>query len=308
MHENEALFYENIAFDHAQMMRVLSELLTRYSFLDLSYLGTSILGVPIPILTVGTGHREILYVGAHHGMEWITSLVLCRFLAELCKSVEEEREVFRTSLPILLETCKLSIIPMLNPDGVSYQIHGIDQENPLRERLFRLNPCGEDFSKWQANARGVDLNHNYNAGFWEYKRLEAEHGIVEGAPTRYSGEHPESEPEVSALCNWIGFHDSLCGILTLHTRGEEIYYRNGESCAPRAPAIARRIAELTGYRIAKTDGLASYGGLTDWCALEGRIPCFTLECGYGENPLPISDHTEIYSRLRRLFYTFPTLV
>ena len=63
------------------------------------------------------------------------------------------------------------------------------------ERRRRAVPDG-DFTHWQANARGVDLNHNYDAGFLEYKQIEAEQGILGGGPTRYSGECPESEPEV----------------------------------------------------------------------------------------------------------------
>jgi g-D-glutamyl-meso-diaminopimelate peptidase len=171
-----------------------------------------------------------------------------------------------------------------------------------------MNPEGDDFSKWQSNARGVDLNHNYDAGFWKYKKLEAENGITEGAPTRYSGEYPESEPEVAALCNWIRYHQYLRGIITLHTQGEEVYYRSGDKCAPNAPAVAYHVARLSGYRLSEAEGLASYGGLTDWCAADGKIPCFTLECGRGINPLPLSDVDPIYSDLRNLFFTFPSLV
>lgn len=309
MHEqkNQPLI-GSAAFDHGEMMHVLECLTTKYPILDLSYLTTSILGAPIPILTVGTGAHEVLYVGAHHGMEWITALLLCRFLEELCELSMDHRPRNRRALPICPELCKFHVIPMLNPDGVSYQIHGVDVENPLRERLLRMNPCGEDFSKWQANARGVDLNHNYDAGFEDYKVLELENGIMQGAPTRYSGEYPESEPEVAALCNWIRFHSGLCGILTLHTQGEEIYYRSNGKCAPRSPAIAKRLSRLSGYRLSEAEGLASFGGLTDWCARGEKIPCFTLECGHGVNPLPLSDHAAIYARLRRLLLTFPSLV
>ncbi len=298
----------DVAFDHCEMMRVLEFLTEKYPALELSYLTTSILGAPIPILTVGTGAHEVLYVGAHHGMEWITALLLCRFLEEICELSKDGHSHNRRALPVCLELCKFHVIPMLNPDGVSYQIHGVDAKNPLRERLLRMNPDGEDFSKWQANARGVDLNHNYDAGFWEYKPLEVENGITQGAPTRYSGEYPESEPEVAALCNWIRFHSDLCGILTLHTQGEEIYYQSGGKSAPRAPAIAKRLSRMSGYRLSEAEGLASFGGLTDWCARGERLPCFTLECGRGVNPLPISDHIAIYSRLCRLLFTFPTLV
>ena len=194
---------------------------------------------------------------------------------------------------------------MLNPDGVDYQIHGITEENPMYERLLRMNGNSKDFSKWQANARGVDLNHNYDFGFEEYKRA---HGVVEGAPTRYGGEMPESEPEVGHLCNFIRFRNDLRLILTLHTQGEEVYYRANGKCPAESNAIARRISALSGYRLCDAAGAAAYGGLTDWAVSALGIPSFTLECGRGTNPLPMQCFFPIYASLREVFFTVPKMV
>ena len=43
---------------------------------DVSVLTRSILGREIPLITLGKGKHAVLYVGAHHGMEWITSALL----------------------------------------------------------------------------------------------------------------------------------------------------------------------------------------------------------------------------------------
>ena len=40
-------------------------------------------------------------------------------------------------------------------------------------RGLKYNQQSDDFSHWQANARGVDLNHNYDSGFYEYKKIES---------------------------------------------------------------------------------------------------------------------------------------
>ena len=64
---------------------------------------------------------------------------------------------------------------------------------------------------------------------------------------------------------------------------------------------------MTGYKPSHTDGTASYGGLTDWYINEYGKPSFTLECGKGENPLPISQILPIYTRLREVLFTFPIL-
>ncbi len=294
-------------FDYSTLMQCISEMIDRYKFLKLDYLGNTILGRGIPVLTLGGGSRRVLYVGAHHGMEWMTSMLLVRFIADFCTFYESGSRIGKTSPRAVFGTHTLTIIPMLNPDGVEYQIHGIEKDNPLADRLSHM--CeNADFSHWQANARGVDLNHNYNADFFEYKKLEAEAGIDGGCVTRYSGEMPESEPEVSALCNWIRFQTNLRGVMTLHTQGEEIYYKTDGACPTGSEAVARRLSNLTGYRLAEPIGAAAYGGLTDWCIQKFGIPSFTMECGEGENPLPYSQFFPTYATLRQALFAFPTLL
>jgi g-D-glutamyl-meso-diaminopimelate peptidase len=195
---------------------------------------------------------------------------------------------------------------MLNPDGVEYSLHGVESENVLHSRLIKMNGGSLDFSHWQANARGVDLNHNYNAGFEEYKIIERTNGISYG-PTKFSGEYSESEPETRALCSFIRFLRPELA-LTLHTQGEEIYYTSGErSCALSLP-IVKTLSRLTGYRIAFPSGTAKYGGFTDWFIDEFDKPSFTIECGLGKNPLPFSDMGRIYQRIKRALFTSPILI
>ena len=74
----------------------------------------------------------------------------------------------------------LNNVPMLNPDGVSLSLHGLTQDIPaeLRRNLIRANGGSEEFrGRWQANARGVDLNHNYDAAFERtaYQRKVTKH-------------------------------------------------------------------------------------------------------------------------------------
>ncbi len=299
---------EDSPFDYAALMKQAEALQKQYAFLDFRYLGNSILERGIPLFCIGHGRRGVLYVGAHHGMEWLTSLLLVRFLEELSNLFETGASAHGTSIKLLLQTHKLYIIPMLNPDGVEYQIHGPDAEHPLFERVVAMNNGSTDFSKWQANARGVDLNHNYNAGFFEYKQWETQNGITQGCPTRYAGVMPESEPEVASLCNFIRFHPDICGVITLHTQGEEIYFGSDLETQTRTRQIAKRLSVLTGYKTAVANGPAAFGGLTDWCVRELSLPAFTLECGKGKNPLPYEQLPSIYSKIRPALFAFPTLL
>ena len=206
-------------FDYKELEKIVSEIQSKYNFVEIGTLGNSILGKSIPRITIGKGKTSIFYIGAHHGMEWITSALLMQFTKDFCEGYRNYSSVFDISTRVIFETRKLHIIPMLNPDGVDYAIHGLEKSNVLKERLIKMNG-GNDFSRWQANARGVDLNHNYCCGFKEYKIIEKSLGIFGGAPTKYSGEYSESEPETRALCNFARFEKPALA-LSLHTQGEE---------------------------------------------------------------------------------------
>ena len=287
-------------------MRQVEELENMYSILNVSIIGKSILGKSIPLITLGKGKKSVIYIGGHHGMEWITSALLINFIKDFCFGYKNARNIFEISTKILFETRKIYILPMLNPDGIEYSIHGVSTENVLRERLFKMNG-NNDFTTWQANARGVDLNHNYNAGFQEYKIIERKLNISGGAPTKYSGEYPESEPETRALCNFIRWSNPELA-LTLHTQGEEIYYTSGERFCHNSLSIVKTLSRLTEYSISFPSGTAKYGGFTDWFIEEFDKPSFTLECGLGKNPLPFSDVNKIYLRIKRALFTAPILI
>ena len=175
------------------------------------------------------------------------------------------------------------------------------RNNPLRERQIRMNG-GEDFSDWQANARGVDLNHNYAFRFFEYKKIEADENILPGK-TRFSGEYPESEPEVRALANLVRvIHPRL--ILSFHSQGEEVFFRPRDK--RKVLRIAQSAAELLGYSLSRPEGLADYGGLSDYAGEILGIPSLTVEVGKGKNPLPESQLSAISERLYKLHVLLPT--
>lgn len=288
-----------------EMMKELNDILLKYPFMTLTTIGKSLVGRSIPLISVGHGKKSVLYVGTHHGMEWITSIILLKYLDEVGKLIKERGRIFGTDAEDLFLRRKVYIVPMLNPDGVELCINGCDPMNPLTERLYSMS--GGDFSKWQANGRGVDLNHNYDAGFAEYKALEPSYGIYGGGPTRFSGAHPESEPECSALCSFIRSQD-ISLLVALHTQGGEIYYDYNGHVPQGGKTIAKRLEALSGYTLSQPEGSACYGGLKDWFIKEYDRPAFTIECGKGENPLPQGDSDMIYSVLRGALHLLPTFI
>ncbi len=301
---------ENKELTHERLMERLNELSAKYDFIKLSYIGKSVFDRPIPIITIGedTAKNGVLYVSTHHAAENICTTVMVKFIEEYAELISKGKFAYGINTRVLYKMRKIHIVPMLNPDGVEYRLCGVDEANPIRDRLIKYNMESEDFSDWSANGRGVDLNHNYDAYFGEYKRLEEDNNITAGK-TRYSGEAPESELETAALASYIRFNEEkIGGILTFHTQGEEIFYKSRGKEAPKSAFLAKLLSKMTGYSVAEAEGMASYGGLTDWFIKEYDKPSFTVECGRGRNPLDISLAENIYLKLREALFTFPVLI
>ena len=301
MIKNEEIGYEKLKNN-------LSELSFSHPVVQLSYIGSSVLGREIPLITLGDegAKKSVLYVSTHHACENICTSLLLKFIEEYVFLYENGGMSHQINVGCLNKMRKIYIVPMLNPDGVEYRLNGVGEENPIKDRVVAYNG-GEDFSLWQANARGVDLNHNYNAFFDEYKKLEKERDITPGK-TKYSGEYPESEPETSALCNLIRhILPSLDGAIALHTQGEEIYYSSRGKIPKKSVHVSKILRRMTRYSLGEPSDTACYGGLTDYLISTHDIPSFTVECGRGKNPLPPSDIPKIYADIREMLFTFPIL-
>ena len=274
---------------------MIGKMLMDYGFLTRDTIGESRCARPIDMLCVGNRRKQVLFAGAFHGMEWITSLILLKFLDELCFSVMTGQAMCGVKMGVMLNQRGLAVIPCVNPDGVEIQIHGAESAGNYAELVRN---AGET-SKWQANAVGVDINHNFSAGWDKLKKLELENGINKPSPTRYGGEFPESEPETRSIASYCR-SGNISHAIAFHRQGEEIYWNFGDYNDMEALKMARVMSYSSGYKIAEPEGLAGGGGFKDWFEEKFRQPAFTVEVGRGENPLPIEDFDGIYQKIREM--------
>ncbi|MBQ7874738.1 MAG: M14 family metallocarboxypeptidase [Oscillospiraceae bacterium] len=258
-------------------------------------MGKSVLGRRLPVLSVGKTACSTLFVGATHGSEWLTSLVLLRFFEDVCRDFEHGEKLCGINLASAIAKRGLAVIPVLNPDGVEINIRGKSAALSAEKHIERL--AKGDYPHWNANARGVDINHNFGAGWEILQEQERENGIFGPAPRQYGGPRHFSEPETRAICGFCSTFD-VQRLYSFHSQGEEIYWYYG----PRTPFISREIAaefaSLCGYEVTRPSGMASHGGLKDWYIEKFGRPGFTVEIGLGENPLPMEYFDEIYEKLK----------
>lgn len=274
-------------YNYDIMINDLARLKRAYPFLSVPGIGTTVMGRTIPEATIGNGPKKVHYNASFHANEWITTPVTMTFLNDYLLSLTNQTLIRGLSMLPYYQQVSLSIVPMVNPDGVNLVLNGPPSEEPLRSTVIDINNGSMDFSGWKANIRGVDLNNQFPAK-WE---IEKERKRKQPAPRDYPGEKPLSEPESIAMAELTRRKD-FSRVLAFHTQGKVIYWGFENLEPPEARTLAEEFARVSGYEAIKT--VDSYAGYKDWFIQDWKRPGFTVELGKGVNPLPISQFDEIY--------------
>ena len=290
-----------VTLDYSTSLKIFEELSAEFSFLKPSVVGRTALGRGIFSLTLGSEKNSVILAGGFHGSEWLTSLALYMFTERLCRSIADGNLLCSVDLERAFTQLGVTVIPCVNPDGVEIATRGTEGAKGLKDYVASIE-C-EDYSRWNANALGVDINHNFNAGWEKLRQMELEAGISGPAPRRYGGEYAESEAETRALtrlCRLKRFRSCLA----LHSQGEELFWQYGERTPKSSEMMAKILADSCGYRLVNNEGLFSHGGFKDWFIEEFGLPGFTMEMGKGENPLPVESLYDIYAQIEEALLLF----
>ena len=127
MQENGIHKYLSLPLTYETLHATLAELQDAYPRLRVATLAYSICGRRIPYLMMGEGEKTVLYVAAHHAMEWLTGNLLLAFAYRLLSGETEGDQKCKS----LLRRFRFVLIPQLNPDGVSLVLKGADPSHPL---------------------------------------------------------------------------------------------------------------------------------------------------------------------------------
>lgn len=223
-------------------------------------------------IELGSGEKCAVFAAAFHGLEYLTATALMEFAKKFAE------------MPEFHNRLKLYIVPMVNPDGVEIAINGVVPKNPYHRDIIKHTGI-IDFKKvWQANASGVDINHNFNA---DWKSVYNSPG-----PTKYGGEFPESEPETRAVAKLLRKTEPEL-FIAFHSQGREIYYDFNGLESKSAKQNAECVAKGCGYEASVPEGTATFGGAKDYYIQEYHKEAYTVELGMGKNPLPHSELPEM---------------
>ena len=274
-----------MSYDYKKLVKDIEKISIKYPFIKTEVIGYSVMKKPIYCIKIGSGDKKLFINGAHHGLEYLTSDFIMKFLGEYAEAISENTEIYGYDAKEIAENVSLYAVPMVNPDGVDIAINGLDITNPYHQKL--ISSVGiHSFNKvWQANARGVDINHNYNASWRVVKTKPCE--------SKYAGPYSESEPETKAMVDFIRKMDFDI-LIAFHSQGKEIYYDFDGIVAENSRKLAEEMARVSGYAVCSPTGSAAFGGCKDWFIKEFGKAGFTIEIGSGKNPLPDDSLSEIY--------------
>ena len=226
--------WENLTLTLRQLNYTYHKILRVYSA------GKSILGRDVWVCEIPARRREaniLLIDGGMHGSEVIGVKAALTIVRRILVDYNNIRE---------LENTTIIVIPMLNPDGVEVSKYLPAQPS----HMLRYS---------RKNARGVDLNRNFN--------YEWEKGGTSNydSPT-FRGIKPETELEVKTL-KQILENRNITFYINLHSGINAILipaYNVNPYLDLYLSKIARGMSNILGYEVRKG---GVYGGSADWALL-----------------------------------------
>ena len=108
----------NTKYNSSLLMQNLVALVRLYPFLNLQIIGKSVLGKNLYVIRLGNGPNRVFYSASFHANEWITSVVLMKFIEDYCNSYVNNSSLYGYNVRDLFSSSSIYIMPMVNPDGV----------------------------------------------------------------------------------------------------------------------------------------------------------------------------------------------
>jgi len=215
-------------------------------------IGQSAGGRNIIAYTFGTGDTEILLLsGIHGGYAWNTSL-LGYELRDWLGSIESQ-----------LENVRVTIIPVINPDGLHLVAGTAERFSP-----DQVTSDATTIVSGRFNNNVVDLNRNFDCewqrtGTWQNRAVSG-------------GSAPFSEPEAAAIRDYVQMHRPVAAI-AYYTTANGVYAstcRNG--ILPETIALLNTYGAAANYpRFEEFDYYEITGDMVNWLARQG-IPAISV--------------------------------
>lgn len=163
----------NVNYTYSLLRRNLIQLNTTFPFLNIQTVGNSVMGKNIYVVKLGKGPNKVFYSASIHANEWITSVLLMKFIENYCDAYINNGSLYGYSVKNLFNSSSIYIMPMVNPDGVDLVTNNVFTSSYAYEKARNI---ANDFpnipfpSGWKANINGVDFL-NFQPFFYYFDEL-----------------------------------------------------------------------------------------------------------------------------------------
>ncbi len=292
-------------YSYKDMQKDIQELERKYAdYIDVTVIGKTVDNRNIYDVILGNPNakKSVVFQASIHAREYMTSQLVMEQMEYYLDYYDEEYKK-KTYRDIFDKVC-VHVVAMSNPDGVTISQEGITgiRKDSLRKKLKKMYGANRT-TVWKANARGVDLNRQFDYKF-EYKSKKK---YKKGSYALYGGKKPVSENESKALVKLVNDVKPKA-VVNYHAMGNVIYcnYGGKKKVQKKVYKLAGEIRSLTGYYYM---GLDESPGFANWLVCKKKIPSCTVEIGKNTTPVPISQFNTVWKQnkevmvaVARLYY------
>lgn len=274
-------------YTYEEMIEDIKELAAAYpDLISYKIVGKSEYGRDLYAVSIGTGKPTVFINGSHHAREWMTTNLNMYMIDQYASAYKNNSKINGYNAKSILDSTTIWFIPMLNPDGVTLQQSGLKAfPKSDHAKLLKMNGGSNNFKRWKANGKGVDLNRQYDAGW-------GSGGPKSPSFKNYKGTKPHSSKEVAAIINFT-YEINPEMTISYHSSGQILYWKYNQTGAQltRDYAYAKQLSRMTGYSLVNPNGVPDGGGYKDWFVKTFKRPGFTPEISryYTETSPPLSE-------------------
>ena len=300
----------SVIYTYEMMARDLYYLTVRFpDLLTVNTIGNTKDGRAIYDAVIGNpnGASHFIVVYSQHGSEHINTQLAMRQIEYVLTTWTNGGSYGDKTFSDIFSNVCFHVIPMANPDGVTIAQLGVDG---LRTEAARtvVNMCYEldkehgkvygsfeDYEKkFKANANGVDLNKNFNAG-WK----EMDNNVNYPSTDGYKGEGAVSEEETQAIVSLAETYP-ISAVIGIHSPGDRIIWNYGAEgeVLSAGKTLAETLHALTWYGMAEESHYTNRvaGGMAEYFVSERNLPALSIMTGGGTLPVSMSYFADIFGR------------
>lgn len=277
-------------YSYKDMQKDIKQLEKKYAdYIDVEIIGTTVDNRNIYDVILGNPDAEkcVVFQASMHAREYMTSQLVMEQMEYYLDNYNQKYK--KKSYKDIFDKVCVHVVAMSNPDGVTISQEGISgiRKASLRKKIKKM--YGARYTAmWKANARGVDLNNQFDYNF-KYKKK-----YKKGAYAGYGGKKPVSEKETKALVKLVNEVQPKA-VVNYHAMGNVIYCKYGgpKKVQKKVYKLAGEIRSLTGYTYM---GLDQAPGFANWLVCKKKIPSCTVEIGMYTTPVPINQFKTVWKQ------------